>query len=215
MDVLTDNADLFWQGFMGTVRLMCLSTLLALALGILLVSLRISPVPLCRGLGATVVTVLCNTPLTVLFFGVTLGLPMLGLTGASYFTLAVLVMGSYASAFVCEALRSGVNTVETGQAEAARSLGMSTMQAAVLVVFPQAGRAAVPPLGNVVITLVKNSALAGGFSVYELFSTEKTLVERGYAVAAVFLWVTVAYLLLISVISTGFRLLERRLAVPR
>ncbi|MFD4628959.1 amino acid ABC transporter permease [Streptomyces sp. NPDC058284] len=215
MEVLTDNAGLFWQGFMGTVRLMFLSTLLAFVLGVVLVSLRISPVPLCRALGATVVTVLCNTPLTVLFFGVTLGLPMLGLTGASYFTLAVLVMGGYASAFVCEALRSGVNTVETGQVEAARSLGMSTLQTAVLIVFPQSGRAAIPPLSNVVITLVKNSALAGGFSVYELFSTEKTLVERGYTVAVVFLWVTAAYLLLISVISTGFRFLERRLAVPR
>ncbi|WP_052862867.1 amino acid ABC transporter permease [Streptomyces niger] len=215
MHVLLDNTDLFLRGFVGTVTLTGLSALLALTVGTLLAVCRVSPVPPLRALGTAAVTVLCNTPLTLLFFAVTLGLPMLGLSRLSYFCLAVLTLGCYTSAFVCEALRSGVNTVETGQAEAARSLGMSFPQTVFLIVLPQAGRAVVPPVGSLLITLTKNSALAGGFSVYELFSTEKTLVENGYAILTVFAWISAAYLLLISCISGVFRLLEHRLSVVR
>lgn len=213
MHVLLDNVDLFRRGFLGTLALTGLSTFLALTLGTVLTVFRVCPVPPLRVFGAAGVTVLCNTPLTLLFLGVTLGLPMVGLSGMGYFTLAVLTLGGYSSAFVCEALRSGVNTVDVGQAEAARSLGMSFAQTAFLVVLPQAGRVAVPPVGSILITLTKNSALAGGFSVYELFSVEKTLAEQGYAILTVFAWVSVAYLLLILTISGAVRLVEHRLAV--
>ncbi|MEW2576254.1 amino acid ABC transporter permease [Streptomyces syringium] len=215
MHVLLDNLDLFRRGFVGTVALTGLSTLLSLVLGTVLTVFRVCPLPPLRVIGAAGVTVLCNTPLTLLFFGVTLGLPMLGLSGLSYFTLAVLTLGGYTAAFVCEALRSGINTVDAGQAEAARSLGMSFAQTTLLIVLPQAGRAVVPPVGSLLITLTKNSALAGGFSVYELFSVEKTLAEEGYAILTVFLWVALAYLALIMMISGVFRLLEHRLAVVR
>ncbi|WP_326685822.1 MULTISPECIES: amino acid ABC transporter permease [unclassified Streptomyces] len=215
MHVLLDNLGLFRRGFVGTVELTVVSTLVALLLGGVLTLFRIGPVPLLRGIGSTAVTLLCNTPLTLLFFGVTLGLPMLGLTDLSYFTLAVIALSAYSSAFLCEALRSGVNTVDTGQAEAARSLGLSFPQTALFVVLPQAGRAVLPPMSSVIITLAKNSALAGGFSVFEMFTVEKTLIEQGYAVTTVFLWVGLAYLVLIAAISAVFRFLERRLAVPR
>ncbi|MEV4438847.1 ABC transporter permease subunit [Streptomyces sp. NPDC049577] len=215
MHVLLNNLALFRRGFLGTVALTGLSALLALGLGTVLAVCRVCPVLPLRALGTAGVTVLCNTPLTLLFFGVTLGLPMLGLRGPGYFALAVLTLGVYTSAFVCEALRSGVNTVDVGQAEAARSLGMSFGQTVALVVLPQAGRAVVPPIGSLLVALTKNSALAGGFSVYELFGVEKTLAERGYAILVVFLWVAVAYLLLILAISALVRLLERRLAVVR
>ncbi|MBD0421635.1 ABC transporter permease subunit [Streptomyces sp. TRM S81-3] len=214
MHVLLDNADLFLEGFAGSVRLTVASTLLALLLGVALAACRVSPVPLLRALSATAVRLLCSTPLTVLFFGVTLGLPVLGLTSLGYFSLAVLTLGAYSGAFLCEALRSGVNTVDTSQAEAGRGLGLSPVQVAWLIVLPQAARTALSPARSIIVTLAKNSALAGGFSVPELFGAEKALLERGYAVGVVFLWVTLAYLLLIALISGVFLVVERRLAVP-
>ncbi|GAA2634363.1 amino acid ABC transporter permease [Streptomyces axinellae] len=215
MHVLLDNPDLFRRGFVGTLELTVVSALIAAVLGGVLAFFRVGPVPVLRGFGRVAVTLLCNTPLTLLFFGVTVGLPLLGLTTLSYFTLAVVALSAYSAAFLCEALRSGVNTVDTGQADAARSLGLTFAQTAVLVVLPQAGRAVLPAMSSVVITLAKNSALAGGFSVFELFSVEKTLVEQGYAVVTVFVWVGLAYLVVIAAISTVFRVLESRLAVPR
>ncbi|MGW0393056.1 ABC transporter permease subunit [Streptomyces sp. NPDC003042] len=102
----------------------------------------------------------------------------------------------------------------TDQAEAGRSLGLSTAQVAWLIVLPQATRTALAPARAVIITLAKNSALAGGFSVPELFGAEKALLERGYAVGVVFLWVTLAYLLLVALISGAFQVVERRLVMP-
>ncbi|PBC71477.1 binding-protein-dependent transport system inner membrane component [Streptomyces sp. TLI_235] len=95
-----------------------------------------------------------------------LGLPRFGIV-LPFFTFAGLALGCYTSAFVCEAFRSGINTVPAGQGEAARSLGLTFSQTLGLVVLPQAYRAVVAPLGSVMIALAKNTAIAGSFSVAE------------------------------------------------
>ena len=92
----------------------------------------------------------------------------------------MLALGFYTSAFVCEAVRSGINTVPLGQAEAARSLGMTFVQTLRLVVLPQATRTVMPPLSSIFIALTKNSAIAGAFSNTELFSVQKVLSDKGF-----------------------------------
>jgi glutamate transport system permease protein len=134
---------------------------------------------------------------------------------ASYFTLAVAALGCYTSAFICEAVRSGINTVPLGQAEAARSLGMTFSQTLRLVVLPQATRTVIAPVGSLMIALTKNSSIAGAFSVAELFAQQKRLSELGYNILTIFVWIAIAYLIITFTISALFRLLENRLGVTR
>ncbi|MFD1662116.1 amino acid ABC transporter permease [Streptomyces caeni] len=214
MNVLTDNFPTFAEGFLGTVELTVYSSLLALALGFVTASCRVAPVRSLRAFGAAWVTVLRNTPLTLLFFAVLLGLPRFGLV-LPFRLFAVLALGCYTSAFICEALRSGINTVPAGQGEAARSLGMTFGQTLTLVVLPQAFRTVVPPVGSILIALVKNSAIAGAFSVTELLGTYRTLSELGYNIIWTFVWIAVGYLIITLAISAVFNLMERHWGVAR
>ncbi|MFD8479857.1 amino acid ABC transporter permease [Kitasatospora sp. NPDC059673] len=214
MNVLTSNWSTYWHGFLGTLWLTLASAALALVLGVVMAGFRVSPVKPLRAVGTGWVTVLRNTPLTLLFFIVVLGLPRFHIT-LPFFTFAVLALGCYTSAFVCEALRSGVNTVPVGQGEAARSLGMTFGQTLNLVVLPQAYRSVVAPLGSVMIALAKNTAIAGSFSVVELLGTYRTINELGYSIVWTFIWIAVGYLIITLAISALFNLLERRVAVSR
>jgi len=128
---------------------------------------------------------------------------------------AVLALGCYTSAFICEVLRSGINTVPRGQGEAARSLGMSFSQTLGAVVLPQAFRTVIPPIGSTLIALAKNSAIAGAFSVTELLGTYKTLSELGYNIVWTFVWIAVGYLIITLTISAIFHFLEKRWGVAR
>ncbi|MEU8587611.1 amino acid ABC transporter permease [Streptomyces sp. NPDC048664] len=214
MNVLTDNLSLFTAGFLGTVELTVYSSLLALVLGSLMAAFRVAPVRSLRVLGTAWVAVLRNTPLTLLFFAVLLGLPRFGLV-LPFTVFAVLALGCYTSAFICEALRSGINTVPTGQGEAARSLGMTFGQTLSHVVLPQAFRAVIPPVGSILIALAKNSAIAGAFSVTELLGTYRPLSELGYNIVWTFVWIAVGYLVITGALSVLFHLLERRWGVAR
>ncbi|MFJ5222310.1 amino acid ABC transporter permease [Streptomyces sp. NPDC088400] len=214
MNVLTDNFSLYGKGFLGTVELTVYASLLALALGFLMASCRVAPVRSLRALGTVWVTVLRNTPLTLLFFAVVLGLPRFGLV-LPFQLFAVLALGCYTSAFICEVLRSGINTVPTGQGEAARSLGMSFGQTLSDIVLPQAFRTVIPPIGSTLIALAKNSAIAGAFSVTELLGTYKPLSEMGYSIIWTFVWIAVGYLIITLTIAALFSFLEKRYGVAR
>ncbi|MFE2065038.1 amino acid ABC transporter permease [Streptomyces sp. NPDC059467] len=214
MNVLTENFRTYAEGFLGTVELTVYSSVLALVLGFLMASFRVAPVGSLRVFGTAWVTVLRNTPLTLLFFAVLLGLPRFGLV-LPFKVFAVIALGCYTSAFICEALRSGINTVPRGQGEAARSLGMTFGQTLNLVILPQAFRSVIPPIGSTLIALAKNSAIAGAFSVTELLGTYKTLSELGYNVVWTFVWIAVGYLVITLAISALFHLMEREWGVAR
>ncbi|MEU7050075.1 amino acid ABC transporter permease [Streptomyces eurythermus] len=192
-----DVLGAFWT----TVQLTLLSAVGSLIWGTLLAAMRVGPVPLMRGFGTAYVNIVRNIPLTVIILFSSLGLhDTLGISlGAgdiidtANFRLAVLGLIVYTSAFVCEAIRSGINTVPVGQAEAARAIGLSFTQVLFLVVLPQAFRAAVGPLANVLIALTKNTTVAAAIGVAEAALLMKDMVEKE------------AQLLLISaIIAFGF-----------
>lgn len=214
MDVLTENFAVYGKGFLGTVQLTVYASLLALVLGFVMASFRVAPVGSFRVFGTVWVTVLRNTPLTLLFFAVLLGLPRFGIV-LPFQLFAILALGCYTSAFICEVLRSGINTVPKGQGEAARSLGMNFGQTLGTVVLPQAFRSVIPPIGSTLIALAKNSAIAGAFSVNELLGTYKTLNELGYSIVWTFFWIAVGYLIITLSISALFNVLEKRYGVAR
>ncbi|MEV3991256.1 amino acid ABC transporter permease [Streptomyces sp. NPDC049837] len=215
MNVLLDHFSEFRDGFIGTVSITAVSTAIALVLGIVIAGFRVSPVPPLRWFGTAWVTLLRNTPLTLLFLVTTFVVPEILFPGMSAFVLGSIALGFYTSSFICEAVRSGINTVPLGQAEAARSLGMTFSQTLRLIVLPQATRTVLPPLSSILIALTKNSAIAGAFSVTELFGWQKLMSEEGYDIIPIFIWVSLAYLVVTFSISGVFRVLERRLEVAR
>jgi glutamate transport system permease protein len=174
-----------WEAFWTTVQLTVLSAVGSLIWGTLLAAMRVGPVPLMRGFGTAYVNIVRNIPLTVIILFTSLGLNQtfevtLGsdMTDTTNFRLAVLGLIAYTSAFVCEALRSGINTVPVGQAEAARALGLNFTQVLTLVVLPQAFRSVVGPLANVLIALTKNTTVAAAIGVAEAALLMKEMIEN-------------------------------------
>lgn len=215
MNVLTDHLPLFWEGFIGTVLITAVSSVIAMVLGLVIAGFRVSPVPPLRFFGTAWVTLLRNTPLTLLFLVTTFVVPEIFFPGMSPFLLGAIALGFYTSSFICEAVRSGINTVPVGQAEAARSLGMTFGQTLRMIVLPQATRTVLPPLSSIFIALTKNTAIAGAFSVVELFGVQKTLSEDGYAILPIFVFVALGYLIVTFAMSGLFRFLEHRMEVAR
>jgi glutamate transport system permease protein len=215
VDAILDNLDAYRQGFVTTLALTVLSSVLALAIGTLLAAMRVSPIPTLRAAGATYVALVRNTPLTVVFFFAVFVLPQLGIR-LSFFQFAVIAVTVYHAAFFCEAVRSGVNAVGVGQAEAARSIGLTFTQSLRLVILPQAFRTVIPPLINVVIALTKNTSIAAAFGVVELTAVGTRLANaNGDAVIAILAGVALCYLVLTLPSGWLAGQLERRVAVAR
>jgi glutamate transport system permease protein len=215
VDAILDNLDAYRQGFVTTLALTVLSSVLALAIGTLLAAMRVSPIPTLRAAGATYVELVRNTPLTVVFFFAVFVLPQLDI-GLSFFVFAVIAVTVYHAAFFCEAVRSGVNAVGVGQAEAARSIGLTFTQSLRLVILPQAFRTVIPPLINVVIALTKNTSIAAAFGVVELTAVGTRLANaNGDAVIAILAGVALCYLVLTLPSGWLAGQLERRVAVAR
>lgn len=209
MDVLTDNFGTFLDGLVVTIELAVISVALALPFGIVLAASRVSPVPALRRGGAIYIEIVRNTPLPVVFFFAVFVLPQLGV-GLSFFSLAVIALATYYGAFFCEAVRSGINAVSIGQAEAARSIGLTSGQTLRAVVLPQALRAALPPLINVAIALVKNTAIASAFGTAELLSAMQELTNRESShVIAVLVTTAIIYLILTVPLGLAASAMER------
>lgn len=213
-----DIAGAYWIN----VQLTFLAGLLALVLGTVLAIFRISPIPSLNLAGTAYVNTLRNTPLTIIIvFGLAVLWPVLGVEFSETFTvnffwLAVVGLTIYHAAFVCEALRSGVNTVPVGQAEAARAIGLPFLESARLVILPQAFRGAIAPLGNVLIALVKNTTVAAAGSVAEVSVVMKEMVENeSNYVYPIFLTVAAGFVIIVIPIGLLMTYLSRRLAVSR
>jgi len=215
VDAVLGELPLYWEGFWTTLRMTVLSGLLALVLGTFLGACRVSPVPTLRGLGTVYVELLRNTPLTLVFFFFVFVAPQIGLK-IPFFASAIVALSLYTAAFVCEAVRSGVNSVGVGQAEAARAIGLTFPQTMREVVLPQALRTVIPPLINVFIALTKNTSIAAGFFVTELVAVGQRLATRNPAdVVEVLVGVAVLYLVITIPSGIAASRLERRTAFAR
>lgn len=209
--------------FWVNIQLTFWAAIWSLALGTLLALMRISPIASLQWIGASYVNIFRNTPLTIIIaFGVLglFGQLQVSLTedfNLNFFRLAILGLSVYHAAFVCEAIRSGVNTVPLGQAEAARAIGLSFLPAARLVILPQAFRGAIAPLGNVLIALIKNSTVAAAGSVAaESASLMKTMIEfRGDLVIPIFLTFAVGFVIIVIPVGLLTTWASRKLAVAR
>jgi glutamate transport system permease protein len=214
LHVLTDNWDIIGPHFLTTIELFLIAAAGSLVIGTLLTAMRVSPVPALRAFGTSYVLLLRNCPLTLVFALLVFAVPKLDVN-LDYFPSACVALIAYTSAFVCEALRSGINTVPVGQAEAARALGMSFTQVLSNVVLPQAFRSVVPPMISVYNAMLKNTTIAAGFSVAEAGAIQAYLSERSENQIYVLVWVAVGFLILVIPLVALQRMLERRWRVAR
>ncbi|GAA3758745.1 amino acid ABC transporter permease [Microbacterium kribbense] len=168
----------WWDAIVGTLILFGGGGILALVLGFIVGAARVSPIPIARAAGAVYVNWIRNTPLTLVMFFFAFAMPILLGARVDSIMLATLALGIYTATYVAETIRSGVNTVPVGQAEAARALGLGFGQVMGLVVLPQAFRSVVPPMMSVFIALLKNTTVAAGFSVLNLGSVTAYLSEH-------------------------------------
>lgn len=208
--------------FWVNIQLAFWAGLASLVLGTILAVMRISPIASLRWFGTAYVNIFRNTPLTIIMVFAVLGLwgqLQINLSSdftLNFFLLAVVALSVYHAAFVCEAIRSGVNTVPLGQAEAARSIGLSFLPAAWLIILPQAFRGAVVPLGNVLIALVKNTTVAAAASVAEASGVMKTLIEfRPDVMTQIFLVFALGFVVIVIPIGLLTTWASKKLAVSR
>ena len=209
--------------FLVNIELTLWSTLFSTILGVILVMMRISPIPSLRTVAGIYVELFKNLPLTIIMVFMVLGAyAQLKLTfsdtfSTNFFWLAVTGLSLYTAAFVCESLRSGINTVPLGQAEAARALGLNFTQAAVQIILPQTFRGSVAPLGNTFIALLKNSTVAAAASVAPETSTMMSEMIEYHAdqIVLIFLIFAFGYVILIIPIGMLTTYLSNKLAVRR
>lgn len=215
MDYVIEQREVILEGFVRTVWLAGASGGLSLVIGTILAVMRVGPIPPLRWAGTAYVTLVRNTPLTLIFVFSTFGLPRMNVT-LSFTTFAIIALTTYTSAFVCEAVRSGINSVAAGEIEAARAVGLGFGPTLRLVVLPQAFRAILPPLSTVFNALVKNTSVAVAFSVAEAMSILRRLQNAdGSATWPLLFTTALGYIVLALAVSFAFTQLEKRTAVAR
>ena len=214
MNIVRDHLGDYVDGVWVTVELTVLSFTIAFLIGVVIATFRVSPVPPLRMAGAVWVETLRNTPLAVLMFLFFFGLTKAGIN-YSGFTSAIIVLSAYTSTFVAETVRAGINTVARGQAEAARSLGLTFGQSVGLVVMPQALRGVVAPLGSVFIALIKNSSIASIIAVADLTAVAEGLNNTFDQPIPIFVGAAIAYVGLAVPAGLAVGVLERKVAIRR
>lgn len=219
-DILS-NYDVL-AAFWGTIKLSVLGTIGSLILGTIVAVLRLSPVKVFQWMGTWYVNTFRNTPLTLLMVFSILGLTyILGLqlnseiVQSNVFRWAVVMLSVYHGAFICEALRSGVNTVPAGQAEAARAIGLTFGQSMQHVLLPQAFRGSVAPIGSTIIALIKNSTVAAVIGASEAANLMSVVIENEGSRFDVFLVFAIGFVIITLPLGLLFTSLSRRLAVKR
>ena len=202
MESVLESLPEYFAGFRMTLYLTVVSGVLSLLLGTFLAACRVSPLKSLRTVATVIVEVGRNTPLTLVFVFFVFILPALGIILPLGTIPAIIALTVYTSAFVCEAVRSGINSVGIGQAEAARAIGLGSVNTLWLIVLPQALRSVVPPLISVLIALAKNTSVASGFAVVELTATGRGLA-RDYPADVIWMLLGVAAFYLLITVPAG------------
>ncbi len=228
VNAVLDNYDLVLRAFAYTLMLFVLAGIGSLLFGSLLAALRVGPVSVMRRAVSIYVTLVRNTPLLVVLIFFRIAGPKVGLSFGfinvqvggvnlnAVFTACLVGLIVYTSAFVCEALRSGINAVPVGQAEAARAVGLTFGGAMSQVILPQAFRASLPPLTSVQIALLKNTTVAGAVGVFEAFARMRSFTnDYTTQTYGIFLAFALIFVILVELLSFFSIMLERRWKVAR
>lgn len=211
-DIIQYAIPLLFTGLVTTIKICALAIVLGTALGILLGLIALSRFAPARWAVLAYVDFIRGTPLLIQIFLVYFALPVIGISLPEFWA-GVLALGLNAAGFIAETVRATVGSIERGQTEAARSIGMTDWQALTLILLPQALRPFIPPLTNELITLVKGSALLSVISVYELTRAGQAIISVHFVPFEIFLLIALYYYAFISLLAWISRAIERRLPV--
>lgn len=215
LEVFIKNYPLFMQGLMGTLQLAFITVLFGTVFGSLIAIARMSKLKIINFIVGVYVEIIRGTPILVQLYIFYLFLPMafsaLSNISEYWFVVGALIMNS--SAYVSEIIRAGIQAVDHGQTEAARSLGMSSKNTMLRIVLPQAIKNILPALGNEFIMMIKETSLASVFFINELMCTQKILQSSQYLVWQPLFIVAAIYFVVTYVLNQLVKFLERRLSV--
>jgi glutamate transport system permease protein len=216
-----DVIGAFWI----TIQLTLYAAVGSLLIGTIVAILRVSPVKIFSWAGVAYVNIVRNTPLTLLVFFMFFCLyqllgwhisPLSARSSTHAFQWGVVGLSFYHASFVAEALRSGINTVPVGQAEAARAIGLGFGQALRDVILPQAFRGAIAPLGNTMIALTKNTTVVSTIGVAEASYAMKNAIEFSpNLLYVIFFIMALGFVILTLPMGVLFTHFSRKLAVQR
>ena len=214
-EVLVRHFPEFRSGFFITLRLVAISFVIAIVVGTLIAAFRVAPAKWMQRIGGVYVETFRNIPLLVLIFILYFGFPRQAQPGP--WLAGTAALGLYTAAYVAEALRSGVFAVGKGQIEAALALGFTYRRTLARIVLPQSFRTVIPPLGNLMIAMIKNSAIIGAsaLAIQDLLKEARIVQARTFQTHESFFWSAVGYLILTITATFIIRYLERRLAIKR
>jgi His/Glu/Gln/Arg/opine family amino acid ABC transporter permease subunit len=210
--LIVESIPFLVKGAVYTVQVSVLAIVFGLVLGWMLGLVAVSGVRWLRAIAWAYVQFIRGTPLLVQIFLIYFGLPALGINIPAYWS-GVIALGLNSAGFQAEIVRAGIESIDRGQTEAARSIGMSGFQALLFILVPQTIRRVIPPLTNELITLTKSSSLLSAIAVLELTHAGQAIIARTFAPFEIYAAVAVFYLVLIAVLSRGSALLERRVFV--
>ena len=213
-EVLVDHFPEFRSGFFITIQLVAIAFVIALGVGTVIAAFRIAPTKALNWIGSIYVEIFRNIPLLVLITIFFFGFPEQLKVGP--WVAGTSALGLYTAAYVAEAIRSGVFAVGKGQIDASLALGFTYRRTLTGIVLPQAIRTVIPPLGNLMIAMTKNSAIIGAsaLGIQDLLKEARIVQARTFDVEA-FFWSAVGYLILTVAMTFLVRNLETRLAIRR
>lgn len=200
----------FWDGFQLTVIISLASMAGAVLWGLVLVGPRMSGVPWVVGPIMAYVEFVRNTPLILQIYLSYFGLPLIGLP-LSGMMCGIIAIASQHGAFLCEIYRAGIQAISKRQWEGAYALGMTRGKAMRQVILPQAFLKVVPPIGNQLVILIKDTSLVSAIGIMELTLSGKMIIERSGASFEVFLFIAILYLMLTTTFGVLLRFAEIRL----
>lgn len=212
-DIIVDNFPLLLKGAFFTIEITALSVAIGVLIGIVIGIMRLSDKKIFRYLAAIYVDFIRGTPLLVQIFIIFFALPQFTGIKLDPFSAAVAACGINSGAYVAEIFRAGIQSIEKGQMEAGRSLGLSWFQTMRYIIIPQAFKVVIPPLGNEFIALLKDSSLVSVIGFQELVRSGQLVIARTYAATEVWLMVAFLYLIMTLSISRLVSYLERRFQI--
>ncbi|MBS4174619.1 amino acid ABC transporter permease [Bacillus sp. FJAT-49736] len=208
--ILTRYSDLYLEGFLNTIKVSVIGLICSFILGVIIAILRIAPFRILNFLGACYVEFIRNIPLMIIAFFFYFGLSVY--INMSGFVAGTIALTIYTSAFIAEAVRAGIQSVDKGQMEAARSSGLTYIQAMRYIILPQAVKIVIPPIGNQFLNLVKNSSILGVIAGLDLMYFGDAVHEKTYVVFDTYIFVAMFYLVITIPLSLFVNYLEKRLA---
>lgn len=209
-DVFTGSFDLFLKGLLLTIELTLVSLVIALVIGLFFSLLKISNLKILEWIADVYIWVVRGTPLIVQIFILYYGLT--AFVQLSAFTAGSVALAFHNGAYIAEIFRGSIQSIDNGQTEAGRSLGMSQMLAMRRIILPQAFRRAVPPLGNQFIIALKDSSLISFIGMQELFGVANTQGSNNFDFLTFYIVVAIYYLFVVLILTVIVNKIEKKMS---